>query len=372
MRRLGSTYSGHFSPQHVLCDDFLAKYSLDSEIGAGGYGFVLTARTRETEEEVAIKFVRKAQLGREQWTDDPERGRPVPLEVYLLQTLDHPGIISCLDVYEDEIYFYMVLELHGSPWSKQRSPRIFESGDSHRKLADYPSLEHVDGDWQSLHGSREPTQVELPEQLTMSPELNVRRPRLYDRRPSQDLFECIEHNPLSEDEAKYVFAQVVDAVRYLHNRGVVHRDIKDENILVDHNLRIKLIDFGSAVQEDLSLPAPLYTMFYGTPVYAASEILNHFPFYAAPAEIWTLGILLCNIVWGCSPFADSEAARIGAVHLPRFTPNARWRESSTSESIASCISLVNWCLQPNPARRPTIDGVANHPWLRDAFPVRAA
>ncbi len=63
----------------------------------------------------------------------------------------------------------------------------------------------------------------------------------YSRRPSHDLFECIEqseHKRLSEEQARYIFAQVVDAVHYLDSHGISHRDIKDENIAIDKDLRV--------------------------------------------------------------------------------------------------------------------------------------
>jgi hypothetical protein len=61
------------------------------------------------------------------------------------------------------------------------------------------------------------------------------------RRPSHDLFECIEqseHKRLTQDQARYVFAQIVDAVCYLDEQGVAHRDIKDENIVIDRDLKV--------------------------------------------------------------------------------------------------------------------------------------
>lgn len=63
----------------------------------------------------------------------------------------------------------------------------------------------------------------------------------FSRRPSHDLFECIEQSEykrFSEPQARYVFSQVVDAVHYLASQGVTHRDIKDENLVIDKDLKV--------------------------------------------------------------------------------------------------------------------------------------
>lgn len=65
------------------------------------------------------------------------------------------------------------------------------------------------------------------------------------RRPSHDLFECIEQSEnkrLTEDQARYVFSQVADAVEYLDGLGIAHRDIKDENVVIDKNLKVMIVD----------------------------------------------------------------------------------------------------------------------------------
>ena len=69
--------------------------------------------------------------------------------------------------------------------------------------------------------------------------LSAPMPPPFVRRSSCDLFECIEqYSKLSEDQARYVFAQIVDVVYYLHLSGICHRDIKDENIVIDKSLKV--------------------------------------------------------------------------------------------------------------------------------------
>lgn len=164
-------------------------------------------------------------------------------------------------------------------------------------------------------------------------------PRLiFSRRPSYDLFECVTqapHQRFTESQARDVFSQISDAVQYLSDLGIAHRDIKDENIVIDKNFKqlplssrlylylalihhleqIKLIDFGSATITNPNDPRPLSTEFFGTPHYAASEILRRKPYQAAPAEIRTSGVLLSYLLTGASPFANVWDAADGRIFL---------------------------------------------------------
>lgn len=94
------------------------------------------------------------------------------------------------------------------------------------------------------------------------------------RRSSCDLFECIEqHSRLPEKYAKYVFAQLIDVVGCLHYNGFVHRDIKDENIVIDDKYRMKLIDFGSTYLFDYRQEPQSLNRFFGmSPSYLPSLI----------------------------------------------------------------------------------------------------
>ena len=68
----------------------------------------------------------------------------------------------------------------------------------------------------------------------------------FSRRPSYDLFECIEqskHKRLSENHARYIFAQVVEAVCYLKSQGITHCDIKDENLVIDSEYKVRVFLF---------------------------------------------------------------------------------------------------------------------------------
>ena len=420
-----SAYSRRFPRGHHLNPEFVRWYKLGDELGAGGYGFVMTAVHRLELREVAVKFIIKAKVPEHAWMKD-KSARRVPTEALLLGLLEHPNIVKCVDLFEDELYFYLVSshiitlcagdhttdvyrsipqvqELHGTPWvSESKDPLAPNQVTAPGKASSYlstPALTPSPSADSDLHVpdtpppitsdlSREPGSAKQrfasPKDFVLGssgscPSYIRPSQPVFSRRPSHDLFECIEQSKdkrLSESQARFVFAQVVEAVHYLNSQGVTHCDIKDENILVDSYLnvrsytrpplvfpsltlkrispQVKLIDFGSAVVVDPAEPRPLYTLFFGTTAYAASEVLQKKPYRAPPAEVWTLGVLLSYLLTGASPFPTERDAVAGRVML------ASHAGTYVSESAEQ---LMLRCLDPDPERRADIHEVRTHPWL---------
>lgn len=116
-----------------------------------------------------------------------------------------------------------------------------------------------------------------------------------------------------------------------------------------------MIDFGSASIVDPNEERPYYTLFYGTTAYASPEILLKREYQAAPAEIWTLGVLLSYLLTGTSPFPTVKDAVNGRIVLADV-PGTRLSRTA--------MNLMRRCLDPDPRMRATIAEVKAHRWLR--------
>jgi serine/threonine protein kinase len=158
---------------------------------------------------------------------------------------------------------------------------------------------------------------------------------------------------LDDQVAKRIIFQVAQGIKYLHDRHIVHRDIKLENLLLDDNNTVKIIDFGFST---IVPPGKRLKIFCGTPSYMAPEIVARKEYTGFCADIWAMGVLLYALLCGSFPFRGQNDRDLyrkivrGVFHIPEcVTDGAR--------------NLLNRALTADMARRPTIDDSLADPWF---------
>lgn len=159
--------------------------------------------------------------------------------------------------------------------------------------------------------------------------------------------------PIEENEAKRIFLQVLQAVKYMHQKGIVHRDIKPENIFFGAKNQVLLGDFGFATHW-----SPLRSLeeYVGTLNYAAPEIVTHTPYTGPELDMWGLGTLLLAMLTARIPF-DACSEELVAQKITK----AKYKlPVGTSEDVQD---LIRKLLHPNPLRRATSLDVLTHPWI---------
>merc|ERR1711878_248219 len=155
---------------------------------------------------------------------------------------------------------------------------------------------------------------------------------------SKDLFDFItDQGPLPEHFARTMFSEIVETVIDCRDSGVLHRDIKDENILVDMNtFKIKLIDFGSGCQHNHQQePDKVFKEFRGTRVYSPPEWILAGEYQADGLTVWSLGILLYDMLCGDIPYTTDQEICSGNLLWPSqhsLSPSAR-------DLIARCLTV---------------------------------
>jgi len=162
-----------------------------------------------------------------------------------------------------------------------------------------------------------------------------------------DLKAHMLQNRLSCSEIRDIFKQIAEAIYFCHDLNIIHRDLKQSNILVDDEKRIKLIDFGLS---NYTEEGKLRSTFCGSPAYAAPEMLLGTKYFGPEVDIWSLGVVLYTMVTSKLPFDSVGQLLKGTYDIPE----------KMDEDL---VQLIKSMLESIPEKRITIKDVINHPWL---------
>jgi len=172
---------------------------------------------------------------------------------------------------------------------------------------------------------------------------------------------------LSEKHAKYIFKKILESVQLCHTHGICHRDLKMQNILLDETFNPKLCDFGFATEIKGEDGSGKLKDYLGTPNYAAPEIFLHSPYSGVKADIFSLGVILINLVTGKIGFvqATRRDKYYKFIILKRFP--AYWNLvggmiGNTSEGFKS---LYQKMISFKPEERPSIEEILKDPWMNE-------
>eukprot|EP01119_Soliformovum_irregulare_P002803 TRINITY_DN13064_c0_g1_i1.p1 TRINITY_DN13064_c0_g1~~TRINITY_DN13064_c0_g1_i1.p1 ORF type:complete len:284 (-),score=31.50 TRINITY_DN13064_c0_g1_i1:130-981(-) len=164
----------------------------------------------------------------------------------------------------------------------------------------------------------------------------------------------------SEDQAKAIFKQLIEILRFCHSKGVVHRDIKLDNIMIDANERITLIDFGLC-QEKASEAC---TNSAGSIEFCSPEVRRRAPYDGFKADSWSAGVVLYTLLFGEFPYDPEDSLMLSNnVKVPVTFPSHQIRVSEAAKD------LVRKMLETNPKARPSLEEVSNHEWVTGISPV---
>jgi microtubule-associated serine/threonine kinase len=192
-----------------------------------------------------------------------------------------------------------------------------------------------------------------------------------------DCATLLKNGPLPVDLAKFYFSEILLAVDYLHNYGIIHRDLKTENILITKDGHIKLTDFGLSKIGLMSHTTSILECYldketrqfndmqvFGTPYYIAPEVILR-QGYGKPVDYWSMGIILYEFLVGCVPFMSDtpEGLFDHVIH-----DNIEWPSDDDWPLPIEAKDLITQLLQRNPKERLGTGGsmeVKTHPFLRD-------
>jgi len=280
----------------------VGSYILGETLGKGGYSWVKLGRDKKTQDEVALKFMKRADASWEQ-----EQANQVRTEIK-----------SMIKVKSDHVMKLYAYNLN----------------------AKYPQ---TNGDTLNC--------ILLVLELC----------------PGGELFDILYYcQQLDEVTSRTYFQQLMKGLEDCHNAGVVHRDLKPQNLLLDRNFQLKITDFGLSkiVKDPSDLREAMKTTYVGTRGFQAPELLLKQK-YTRACDIFSAGVVLFILLTGYPPFNHAKANDQWYAPLTtKGKPNTKkfWRQHKGCGVPKDCQSLIESMLAFDMDKRCTLDEIKEHPW----------
>ena len=163
----------------------------------------------------------------------------------------------------------------------------------------------------------------------------------------------VAHGRMKEKEGRAKFRQIVSSVQYCHQKFVIHRDLKAENLLLDADMNIKIADFGFSNEFS---PGNKLDTFCGSPPYAAPELFQGKKYDGPEVDVWSLGVILYTLVSGSLPFDGQNLKELrervlrGKYRIPFYMST-------------DCEALLKKLLVLNPEKRSSLEVIMSDKWM---------
>ncbi|XP_051845015.1 serine/threonine-protein kinase PAK 4 isoform X3 [Antechinus flavipes] len=175
------------------------------------------------------------------------------------------------------------------------------------------------------------------------------------------LTDIVTHTRMNEEQIAAVCLAVLRALSVLHAQGVIHRDIKSDSILLTHDGRVKLSDFGFCAQVNKEVPRRKSLV--GTPYWMAPELISRLP-YGPEVDIWSLGVMVIEMVDGEPPYFNEPPLKAMKMIRDNLPPKLK----NLHKVSPSLKGFLDRLLVRDPAQRATASELLKHPFLGKAGP----